>query len=461
MSDGGADRATTSRGAVSRVALVSSEPIRERMAGIGIRYLELARRLPACLAPEGAGEVEIVLVSPAEPERTAALGIPSERIRRFEAGRLAEILADCDGAVAQGQLANHLVLECPRLPTAIDLYDPWLVENLHYTGSLGLDPYRNDHASWVLQLSRGDFFLCSSEEQRLFYLGFLAALGRINPERTAADPDLRGLIAPVPFGVPEEIPAHRPLLPERRPGERRLLFGGLYDWYDPWVLLDALERLGAPAGPTGADRLDWTLLLVRNPNPESTPQRLLREVEERCRRLGWWGTRVQILDWVPAERRWDLLRDADVLVAPHRASVETRLSLRTRFLDALAVGCPVITTEGGTMARLLREHGAGRVVPEGDAAVLAETLRTTLDEGEGTGKDTREGARRLLDGFRWERVLEPLVAFCRAPVADPTKERYAFRPPTVAPPDGLGFRLRRRVRRVLHRLTGPAEGESA
>lgn len=461
MSDGEADRGTTSRGAVSRVALVSSEPIRERMAGIGIRYLELARRLPACLASEERGEVEIVLVSPAEPERTAALGIPAERIRRFEAGRLAEILADCDGAVAQGQLANHLVLECPRLPTAIDLYDPWLVENLHYTGSLGLDPYRNDHASWVLQLSRGDFFLCSSEEQRLFYLGFLAALGRINPERTAADPDLRGLIAPVPFGVPEEIPEHRPLLPERRPGERRLLFGGLYDWYDPWVLLDALERLDTPAGSTGADRLDWVLLLVRNPNPESTPQRLLREVEERCRRLGWWGTRVQVLDWVPAERRWDLLRDADVLVAPHRASVETRLSLRTRFLDALAVGCPVITTEGGTMARLLREHGAGRVVPEGDAAALAETLRTTLDEGEGTGKDTREGVRRLLDGFRWERVLEPLVAFCRAPVADPTKERYAFRPPTVAPPDRLGFRLRRRVRRVLYRLVGPAEGESA
>jgi len=460
MSGGGADRGTTSRGAVSRVALVSSEPIRERMAGIGIRYLELARRLPACLASEERGEVEILLVSPAEPERTAALGIPSERIRRFEAGRLAEILADCDGAVAQGQLANHLVLECPQLPTAIDLYDPWLVENLHYTGSLGLDPYRNDHASWVLQLSRGDFFLCSSEEQRLFYLGFLAALGRINPERTAADPDLRGLIAPVPFGVPEEIPEHRPLLPERRPGERRLLFGGLYDWYDPWVLLDALERLDATAGPTGGDRLDWTLLLVRNPNPESTPQRLLREVEERCRRLGWWGTRVQVLDWVPAERRWDLLRDADVLVAPHRASVETRLSLRTRFLDALAVGCPVITSEGGTMARLLREHGAGRVVPEADAAALAETLRTTLYEGRGTGEDTREGVRRLLDGFRWEPVLEPLVAFCRAPVADPTKERYAFRPPTVAPPDRLGFRLRRRVRRVLHRLAGPAEGES-
>ena len=49
---------------MSRNALVSSEPIRPRMAGIGIRYFELARRL----TERG---IDIVLVSPAEPEDTA------------------------------------------------------------------------------------------------------------------------------------------------------------------------------------------------------------------------------------------------------------------------------------------------------------------------------------------------------------------------------------------------------
>ncbi len=118
------------------------------MAGIGIRYLELARRLP------GYG-LDVVLVSPAEPEETAALAVPGVDIRRFERGRLADLLHDCDAAVAQGQLANDLVLEVPHLPVAIDLYDPWLVENLSYAATLGLDPYRNDHATWVLQMSRG------------------------------------------------------------------------------------------------------------------------------------------------------------------------------------------------------------------------------------------------------------------------------------------------------------------
>src|SRR4029453_7245132 len=90
-----------------------------------------------------------------------------------------------------------------------------------------------------------------------------------------------------------------------------------------------------------------------------------------CRSLGWWGSRVQALDWVPAERRYDLLRDVDLLAAPHRPSLETRFSLRTRFLDALAAGCPVVTSEGGAMSRLLAEHRAGWVVPPGDSPALA------------------------------------------------------------------------------------------
>lgn len=418
---------------MTRIALVSSEPIRPAMAGIGIRYLEMARRLPAA----SGGAVETVLVSPAEePAMREIAGPEVAAVRRFERGRLAELLADCAAVVAQGQLANDVVIERPELPAAIDLYDPWLVENLHYVETLGLDPYRNDHATWVLQMSRGDFFLCSSEEQKTFYLGFLAALGRVNPERLVADPDLDRLIVPVPFGLPEEPPPHRPLLPARQGDEKRILFGGLYDWYDPHVLLDALERL---------DQRQWTLYLVANPNPESTPQRLLGEVETRCRARGWWGSRVRLVDWVPADRRFDLLRDVDLLVSPHRPSLETRLSLRTRYLDAAAVGCPVIATEGGTVARLLREHGAGRVVPPADPEALAGAVAALLDHG--PTAEERAGLAALAAGYSWDRALAPLAVFCRDPRPDPTKERFAFRPPTVAPPDGLAFRLRRRLRR--------------
>lgn len=418
---------------MTRIALLSSEPIRATMAGIGIRYLELARRLPR-------PGLEVVLVSAGDPAEVP-VGLPIADVRRFERGRLRELLVDCDGAVAQGQLANDLVLEVPELPTAIDLYDAWLVENLHYVDTLGFGPYRNDHATWLLQLSRGDVFLCSSEEQRQFYLGFLTALGRVNPERLRQDPDFQGLIRIVPFGVPAELPPLRPLLGERAPGEQRLLFGGLYDWYDPWPVLEAIEHAGRPG---------WVLLLIRNPNAESTPQRLFGEVEAWCRRRGLWGERVRALDWLPAERRWDLLREVDLVVATHRPSLETRLSLRTRFLDALAAGCPVVTTEGGAISRLLTEHGAGWVVPPGDPGALTRAFEEVLAGGE-LVTARRRGAQRLLEAFSWDRALAPLVDFCLHPQIDPTKEGFAFRPATQAPPDRFGLRLRRRLKRFLGR----------
>ena len=91
------------------------------------------------------------------------------------------------------------------------------------------------------------------------------------------------------------------------------------------------------------------------------------------------------------------------------------------------------------------------MVPEGDAEALLQALRDVLGEDEDARRPSREAAQALLEAFRWDRVLEPLVAFCREPKVDPTKARYAFRPPTRAPRDRPGFRLRRRLARIFGR----------
>jgi glycosyltransferase involved in cell wall biosynthesis len=399
------------------------------MAGIGIRYLEMARRL-------GRDGRRVVLAHPGALDETPDAG-PSVEPRSFRAGELRTVLGDCDAIVAQGQLANDVSLELPRTPVVIDLYDPWLLENLHYTATLGLDPFRNDHRSWVLQLARGDFFLCASEEQRDFYLGFLTALGRVNPERLRLDPDLRRLIDVVPFGVPDELPPYRPCLDPSPGGEARLLFGGVYEWYDPWTLLDALDSL--------LD-LRWRLLFARNPNAGSTPQALLGRVESWVKERGErWRGRLELHDWVPYERRFDLLRDVSLLVSTHADGLETRLSMRTRFLDAMAAGCPVVTSDGGAVARLLRESGGGWVVPRGDAPALAAVLREILEAPE-AARVRAETGRLVSRSLAWSRVLEPLERFCDAPAPDPSREAFAFRPSTPIPDDGWAFRVRRGLR---------------
>jgi hypothetical protein len=88
------------------------------------------------------------------------------------------------------------------------------------------------------------------------------------------------------------------------------------------------------------------------------------------------------------------------------------------------------------------------VAPTGDAGALARVLAEALDDP----GSRQAGARELVAAFRWDRVLAPLVRFCLDPRVDPTKERFAQRPATVAPPDRLAFRLRRKLRT----LWGPA-----
>lgn len=94
------------------------------------------------------------------------------------------------------------------------------------------------------------------------------------------------------------------------------------------------------------------------------------------------------------------------------------------------------------MSRMLAERRAGWVVPSGDAPALARALAEALDDP----ASRQAGARELATAFRWDRVLEPLVRFCREPWIDDTKERFAQRPSTVAPADSLAFRFRRKLR---------------
>jgi len=412
-----------------QIALLCSEPLKPEMGGIGIRYLEMARHLPA-------HDLDIVLISPGEEEALSPFDLDIAGVRKFREGHLKELLSDCDCVVAQGQLANHLPSEVPEIPAVIDLYDPWLIENLSYYDTLGPGPFRNDHRSWVLQLSHGDFFLCSSEEQRLFYIGFLTALGRLNPKILKDDPDLNKLIVPVPFGIPDKLPPHKAYLPERRPGEIRLLFGGVYDWYDPWTLLDALDRFAAE---------DWTLLFMKTANPETTPQELYKRLKSRA---GKNQNKVRFVDRVPADRRFDLLRDVDALVAPHKINIETHLSLRTRFIEALAAGVPVVCTQSGTLSRLIEEHGAGWVVPPEDPeAILAAVEEIFRDEEKVASR--KANAFHLSRRFRWGEVLDPLVRFCKDPLREATKAEFAARFEVDRSAEAPGLSFSQKVRNFL------------
>jgi hypothetical protein len=397
---------------MTRVAVLAPEPIRPKMAGMGIRALELARALSA--------EHEVALVAPnALAEARAAAGdVPVVPLSKAE-----DLAAGLAAAVVSGHAATDWMRRFPEVPVAVDLYDPFPIENLHYAAALGDGPARHDAEAFAVALACGDFFLCASAEQRLFYAGALYTAGRIGPRNFPDDPALERLLAVVPFGVAAE-PAAGDRVRGRRlagvpPDGPLVLFGGVYDWYAPGPLLEAWPAL-RDAVP-GA-----RLLFFENPNPETTPQRAFEEVRARARRLDPAGQSIVFSPWLPYADRADLYAATDVLVSIAAYGLETDLSYRTRLLDAAWGGVPSVTVGGGALARELETAGAA-VSSARDAPVLAASVREALASSARLGA----AARAFAAGRGWPRVVAPLAAWCRAPRRDPGRRPLPAAAPSL------------------------------
>jgi hypothetical protein len=422
---------------VSRAFVICPEPVRRLTAGVGSRMVALAR----VLAEAGHAVTLAVPNDPAETELDDGI----LRIVRGEPDRLGALAAGHDWVLLHGHLGNHYLAQRDDLPVVVDLYDPFLIENLHYHRELGFEPYRTDHATWRLQMSRGDLFLCSSAEQRLYYLGFLTALGRVNPLAVDGDPSLERLIVELPFGTPGGDPPLPPPRAEVLPGVADdapvLYYGGIYEWYDPQVVLDALPRLLAADPRT-------VIVFVEHPHPELTPLAAAARTRDLARDRGWLGRELRFEPWRPYDRRFELAQVSDLAVVTHRPGLETDLSLRTRLVDLLWLGLPVVVTAGGTMADVVRRTGAGETIQAGDPEALAAAVRRLLGDADRRHLASEAG-RHWAAERSWRDVAAPLLDFAARPRRDACRGRFVeLAPAATRAREPITHRLLRRLRRV-------------
>jgi glycosyltransferase involved in cell wall biosynthesis len=376
---------------VSKVLLICPEPLgHQHPAGVGIRFLEFARGLA------GVGH-EVTVLSPDGGEVAGA------RSDVISTATIARETSRHDIAVVQGHVANELFAHGADLPVVVDLYDPFIIENLHYYPTMGEKVFQHDFATLMRSLRHGDFFLCASEQQRLFYLGVLMSAGRVDPKTFGNDASLESLIRIVPFGVPplREI---KPRSLERP----AILFGGVYDWYDPMMAIDAvaMARKQLP---------HLTLTFTRHPNAEITPQSRFAEAIRYASDRGYEFVRSE--PWVPYAERGAFYDRFALALLTFNPSLETDLSMRTRIFDFLWAGIPVVSSPAPGTDAILRRYDAGVVVDSRDARVLAAALtRLLMNQGEYASK--LAGTQKYAADHQWPRLLEPLTAFCANPRAE-------------------------------------------
>ena len=185
---------------------------------------------------------------------------------------------------------------------------------------------------------------------------------------------------------------------------------------------------------------------MKHPNPGVPAMRVANETRELAESLGLTGKYVFFNEgWVDYDDRHNYLLEADAGVSTHFVHVETEFSFRTRILDYLWAGLPIVATEGDGFADLVRDRGLGLAVPPGDARALADAIRSVLYDDRINESARREVGRARAD-FEWSAVLAPLIDFCASPkpAADPIMSRRRIvRRPILSPyaPIRLGRRL--------------------
>ncbi|WP_354569135.1 glycosyltransferase [Glaciihabitans sp. UYNi722] len=397
----------------TRVLIITGDPIGEKLAGPAIRAWSMAEAL--------ADKHEVTLMSLTHVDE---MGAPFNivEVRPGNDRDFSPWEQWADVIIFQGHAMDSFEsLQRSQKIIVADIYDPMHLEQLEQARNLPRelwdDRVTNATRSLNQQLSRADFFICASERQRLFYLGQLAALGRVNPANYAGDPDLNHLISVVPFGLSRTPPAHeRDVLKNVLAGVDRddkllLWSGGLYNWFDPEILVQAVAVLSET-------RPNVRLFFqgTKHPHPGVPEMAIVQEARELARTLGVLDSSVFFNDsWVDYSDRQNYLTEADAGVSTHRAHIETTMSFRTRILDYLWAGLPIVTTEGDVFAELVETHNLGLVVRTGDVAQLTEALERVLFDEEFI-KECRANVARIREEFFWDRALDPLIRFVADPV---------------------------------------------
>jgi glycosyltransferase involved in cell wall biosynthesis len=403
---------------MSQILVVSGDIVNNNMGGVGVRNWELAHTLS-----------EYCRITLAIPNQTD-LSSHSVEIVSFdlENGDLKPYCSDVDAIVTHGYILHfHPYLRDLGIPLAVDLYVPSLLEGLVWHNSADWGtwiPAYEEYLRVQLELIRsGDFFFCASERQRDYWLGWLHAQKRINPHTYRADPSLRKLIDVVPFGLPEEKPiASRPVMKGVEAGidqdDKVILWsGGLWDWLDPLTLIRAVDQL-APEYP----QIKLYFMGTRHPNPVVGGMTMPEKCKMLAQELGLIDKVVFFGDWVPYHERGGYLAEADLAVVSHPGHIETHFSFRTRVLDCIWVGLPIITTSGDTMADMVNTHNLGLTVPPYDVKALASAIKTILFE-----KDREKYASsfgNIQRSLTWKNVIQPLAGFCMHPHLAPDKGCY-------------------------------------
>ena len=378
-----------------KILIVCNDHIGKTMAGPGIRAWELAQAFTR------AGHNVAVLSRHLEPDfssnNLAFVGTAS-----FHS--LCTWIRWSDCVIQAGRPVSILLSVLFRKKILFDQYDPVIFEFLEKrTGSISQRLGKKTMLLlWRLRqriiLRFGAGFFVANEKQKDLLIGQMTILGHTKK---------LGSVTVLPFGLPGAKPVKdRSVLRGTKIKETDFLLvwgGGIWDWFDPFTLLQALSKIKSQR-----DDIKVYFPGLKPPSPDSQKMAVVDRFLGEAGQLGLLDKTVFVnLEWTPYGSRADYLLEADAGISLHRDSMETRFAFRTRMLDYLWAGLPIIASKGDSWADVIDQCGLGTTVSPGDVEGLEKALLAMADDVM-FRKRCRERIKAIADEYAWDALAERL-----------------------------------------------------
>lgn len=262
--------------------------------------------------------------------------------------------------------------------------------------------YMRDVEGYNLVLERGDYFLCASESQKIYYTGVLGALGIINPRSYRED---RVLIAP--FGIHNQ-PAVAKYNPYKKLGIGEdqfivLWFGGLYPWFRVEEFTETIRQF--------ADSKQIKFVIVGGKNPFNNNPDFVRQYEKVYKfaiESKLLDKALYLVDWVDYEDRINWYKHADVVISLNQPGDENIFSWRTRVMDYVWGEVPVITNGGDPLSNYLIASNSALKVDELSSKSIINIIESMVKDLT-VAETLRKNLINLKPEFYWDKIVIPIL----------------------------------------------------
>ncbi len=302
-----------------------------------------------------------------------------------------------------------------KIPIIADLSTPTMLEaEIYFSHTFNKI---TDHQSKHFQedflipsmnlIEKSDMFICANERQKWYYYGILQSLGRIGPYNNGED-----IILTIPFGInrnenkkiKKDIWKKEPKLKNKK---IILWPGGFFPWFDPQTAIKAIFEISK-------ERKDVVLVFVGSYNPlvpKSFIYKNFKLAKDLAKKINVLDKQVFFFDWLKLEEKNAMYNDIEAVLITHKKNLETDFSFRTRTIDAIGFGIPIITTKGDVLAEKINQKNIGITINPGNINDVKEAILKVIDDEELKKRVSKE-QKNILKEYSWDILTEELNEVC-------------------------------------------------